>query len=104
MFDLTITLGNMIEVATILGGGVLVLIKLNNNVLTLNTNMGSLQNDVGGMQEEIKKITNLMTSVAIQSTRLDGISERLNLIERRTEELRRGDGFVTGARGINREY
>lgn len=90
MIDPTITLGNIIEISSILGGGLLVLIKLNNSVTVLKT-------DVAMMQREIVKIGDVLTKLAVTETRLSNI-------EQDVRELRHGDGFVNSPRGIDREY
>lgn len=66
MIDPTITLGNIIEIGSIIGGGLLVLIKLNNSVVGLKT-------DVATMQEEIKKIGDVLIQLAVTGTRLTNV-------------------------------
>lgn len=95
--DYTITLGNMIEIASIIGGGLLVLIRLNNNVVSLKT-------EVSGMQDEIKKLGEIMIAQADIRGELKGIGARLTTAEQDIREVRHGDGFVRGALGIDREY
>lgn len=68
MIDPTITLGNIIEIASIIGGGVAVLIKLNNSVVGLKT-------DVATMQEEIKKIGDVLIQLAVTGTRLSNVEQ-----------------------------
>jgi hypothetical protein len=77
-FEASITLGNLIEISSILGGGLLVLLRLNNSVV-------QLAHDMRDVQEEIKKIGELMRQVAVQSARLDAISDRMNMMDRRIE-------------------
>ncbi len=79
--DYTITIGNMIEIATIAGGGIWVLIK----------------SDVDKMQKEIIKIGDVLTQLAVTKTRLDNMETDIR-------ELRHGHGFVQGPTGIDREY
>ncbi len=88
--DYTITVGNIIEIATIAGGGIWILIKLNNSVAILKT-------DVDKMQREIIKIGDVLTQLAVTKTRLDNMETDIR-------ELRHGEGFIKGPRGIDREY
>lgn len=90
MIDPTITLGNVIEIASIVGGGLLVLVKLNNTVAVL-------KNDVAGMKLEIQKMAEVLTNQAVINTRMAAVEQDIR-------ELRHGDGFVQGRRGIDREY
>ena len=88
--DYTITVGNIIEIATIAGGGIWVLIKLNNSVSVLKI-------DVDKMQREIIKIGDVLTQLAVTKTRLDNMETDIR-------ELKHGDDFVRGPHGIDREY
>lgn len=88
MIDPTVTLGNIIEISSILGGGLIVLIKLNNSVMILKT-------DVALMQREIVKIGDVLTKLAVTENRLTNIETDIR-------ELRHGDGFVQ--RALDREY
>lgn len=97
MIDPTITLGNLIEIASIIGGGLLVLIRLNNNVVKLTS-------DVGSMQTEIKKLGEILIAQANLRGELQGITTRLGTAESDIRDLRHGDGFIRGARGIDREF
>lgn len=95
--DYTITLGNIVEVASIIGGGLMVLIKLNNNVVSLKT-------EVNGMQDEIKKLGDILIAQADIRSELRGLGTRLATAEQDIREVQHGDGFVRGPRGIDREY
>ncbi len=90
MIDPTVTLGNIIEITTIAGGGLWVLIKMNNSVAVLKS-------DVAMMQREIVKIGDVLTKLAVTENRLTNIETDIR-------ELRHGDGFVRGSHGIDREY
>lgn len=97
MIDPTVTLGNLIEIASIIGGGLLVIIRLNNNVVKLTT-------DVGGMQVEIKKLGDILIAQANLRGEIQGMSTRLSMAESDIRDLRKGDGFIRGTHGIDREY
>ncbi|MBN9601801.1 MAG: hypothetical protein J0G33_02600 [Afipia felis] len=86
--DYTITVGNIIEIATIVGGGFMFLNSLKNTV-------GNLKKDVAGMQDEIKKIGQVLIQMAVTTTRLDNH-------DREISELKHGRGFIREA--IDREY
>lgn len=82
LIDPTITIGNLIEIASIVLGGLLVMVRLNNTVAKLAVDMQQVQ-------AEIKKIAELMTTVAVQDVRLDSLNDRLNTMDRRYDELRK---------------
>jgi K+/H+ antiporter YhaU regulatory subunit KhtT len=80
VIDYTITVGNIIEIAAITAGGVLVLISLKNTVANLKI-------DVDGMQQEIKKLAAVLTEMAVANNRLTNIEEDIR-------ELKHYRGFV----------
>lgn len=87
LIDPTVTLGNLIEIGSIVVGGLLVLVRLNNNVVRLTT-------DFGSMQVEIKKLGEILITQANIRGELQGITTRLSTAEQDIRELRHGDGFV----------
>jgi len=91
MIEQTITIGNIVEIASILGGGLIVFITLRNTV-------ANMKDDVVGMQNEIKKLADVITRMAVTDVRLTNLEQDIR-------ELRHGRGFVQGERsGIDREY
>lgn len=90
VIDYTITVGNIIEIASIVGGGCAVFITLKNSV-------AELKKDVDGIQDEIKKIGDVLITQADQNRRILHLEDDVR-------ELRHGHGFVRGTGGIDREY
>lgn len=94
MVDPTITIGNILEVSAIVGGGFWFLIK-SGNKLTI------LANDVNYLKAKMNSVSDLLTSRAVIETRLAAAEQDIR-------ELRHGDGFIRNVRpskpGINKEY
>ena len=90
VIDYSITVGNLVEIASIIGGGILVMITLRSDVANMKTEMK-------GIQAEVKKIGDVLITQADQNRRILHLEEDLR-------ELKHGEGFVRGPRGINREY
>jgi len=86
--DYTITIGNIVEITAIVGGGFLFLITLQNTV-------GNLKEDVSSMQGEIKKLGQVLIQMAVTTTRLDNH-------DREISDLKHGRGFIRES--IDREY
>ena len=59
---------------------------------------------MNGMQQELKQLANVVTTQAVQTTRIDSLSASYTLLHRTVEDLRRGNGFVRGRSGIDGEY
>lgn len=104
MIDYTITIGNIIEIGSIVGGGILVLWTLKADVNTLKAGARSLKADLASMQIEIKKLGDILVNLADIRGEIKVLDTRITATEQDIRELRHGDGFVTGPRGIEREY
>ena len=68
------------------------------------TNSEHLAEEVKEMKEELKELTEVIKIQAVQNNRLDNMESHLASIDRRVEDLRRGNGFVKGRGGIDGEY
>lgn len=92
MIDYTITVGNIIEIGSIVGGGLLVLVTLRNTV-------NNLTDDMSDMKTEIKKVAEVLVTMAVTTKRLDHAEEDIR-------ELKHGRGFIQPRAddGINGPY
>lgn len=85
--DWTISLGNILQIVSVLGGGLLVLVAIRMDVQ-------NLKSDVTSIKAELKKIAEVMVITARQDERLKSQDERIKSVERGLEDLRHGKGFV----------
>lgn len=90
MIEQTITVGNIIEIVVIGAGGVSVFVTMKNTVANIRA-------EVSGMQTEIKKLADVITRMAVTDIRLTNVEQDIR-------ELRHGQGFVQGPRGVDREF
>lgn len=93
MIDYTITIGNLFEIASIIGGGLMVM-------ATLRGEVANIKAEVGGIQLEVKKIGEVLITQADQNRRILHLEEDLR-------ELRHGNGFIQarrGAQGVDGEW
>lgn len=98
VIDPTISAGNLIQVAAMLGGGLVVLV-------TLRSTVARLQTDVGSVQAEVKKMGDILVKMAVAENRLDNTDKRLTIVEEDIRDLRRGKGFIRGHRdSVEGEY
>lgn len=104
VIDYTITIGNIIEIGSIVGGGILVLWTLKADVNTLKTGAKTLKDDLAAMQSEIKKLGDILVNLADIRGEIRVLGTRITSAEQDIRELRHGDGFVKGPRGIDHEY
>ncbi len=95
------------EIITIVGLSLQTLIYLlaGYGLVVRNDQSGKdLKQEVEAIQEEIKGMAKVVTQVAVQKNELDNVNQRLNTLDKRIEDLRRGHGFIAGAKGIEREF
>jgi K+/H+ antiporter YhaU regulatory subunit KhtT len=63
-------------------------------VIRNDENRKSLEKQISNIQEELKALGKIMTQMAVQTTRIDAISQRVNLLDQRVDDLRHGKGIV----------
>lgn len=85
MIEQTITVGNIIEIISILAGGLIVFTTLRNTVQ-------NMQADMAGMQQEIKKLAEVVTQMAVTNVRLTNVEQDIR-------EMRHGRGFIVDRPG-----
>lgn len=97
MIDYTITIGNIVEIGSIVLGGCAVL-------WTLKSDVKTLKRDFVAIQDEIKKLGEILVDLADIRGDIKSLTTRITANEQDIRELRHGDGFVKGPRGVDRVY
>jgi hypothetical protein len=87
VIDYTITIGNIIEIGSIVGGGFAVFITLKNNVSTL-------KDDVWEMQKEVKKLGDVLIGMARFDEKLTNLDRRVTVHDHKIDELQHADSFA----------
>ncbi len=85
MIDYTITIGNIVEIATLIGGGTYAVVQMKGTVT-------NLKNDMTDMKVEIKKVGEVLIQMAVTDNRLTNVEQDIR-------ELKHGEGFVLPLRG-----
>lgn len=94
MIDPTITIGNIIEISAIIGGGLLVLLTLRTDVKSLKEGAEALSNRIDGMQAELRRLGDVLIDLANVRGEIRVLDSRLTAAEKDIRELRHGDGYV----------
>jgi hypothetical protein len=97
MIEQTITVGNIIEIIVIGAGGIGVF-------FTLKSTVANIKHEVEGIQKEIEKLGDILIAQADIRGEIKVINTRIASAEQDIREMRHGEGFVKGPRGIEREY
>lgn len=91
ILDLVLKLATL---AGVVGGGGTIVWRMS-RMATRFEMIGSAQaNEIAALKDEMIKMRELMTAVAVQKVLIENQSERLNLLDKRYEELRHGEGYV----------
>jgi hypothetical protein len=100
MIDLGAVL-QIIQIASIIGGGGFVIFKIGRQTgkiqlaIELQAQASKQQGEeISELKAEMKQFSALLTTVAVQGSRLDNIEGRINTLDHRYEELRHGEGYV----------
>lgn len=92
--DFTITVGNIIEIMTIAGGGLLVVLRMGGDLRNMKYDMTHMKSQVQTLSGAFDKLGTILTKVAVQDTRLTGLEEDKRRLERRLDEFAHGRGFI----------
>ena len=87
MFDTTITIGNLLEIVAIIGGGLLVVFRMGGDIRVMKVDMAHLKATVSSLTAAFDRLGAILTQVAVQDTRLVAMEKRL-------DELAHGRGFI----------
>lgn len=88
MIDYTITVGNIIEIGSIILGGCAVLWTLKGDVKILKLNAHTLKLDLSAMQAEIKKLGEIMVNLADIRGDIKGLALRISMAEQDIREIK----------------
>lgn len=95
-------------VATLIGIGVQTAIFLLGGftmVIRNNDGQKTLARQVDEMKRELEKLATIITVQAVQTARIDTLTQQLAQLEKRWDELRRGTGWVQRERKtVDGEY
>lgn len=93
MIDWNVRVGDLLVVASLAGSCIVYAFKSGRFAESIK----NMQREIVALQKLAESITALLTTVAVQKTELENIREDVR-------ELKHGEGFVRGVRGIDREY
>jgi hypothetical protein len=86
-----------VQTLALLGGGAVM-------VLRNSWSTQDMKEDMKGMAEDLKKLTEVIITQAVQTTRLDNQGSQLAVLQREVSDLRRGVGWKIGKQGEGNEY
>lgn len=87
LFDWTVNLGNLIQILTVVGGGVLVFARQSNKINLLAKSIEHLELAQKVLNEAFAQLGKILTQVAVQDS-------RIGMMEKNLDEIRHGKGFI----------
>lgn len=93
MIDWNVRIGDLLVVASLIGTGIVYAFKSGRFAESIK----HMQKEIVALKDNLKVIGDVLTMVAVQKTEIKNIQEDI-------KELKHGDGFVRGSKGIDREY
>ena len=94
MIDPTVTLGNIIEIGTIAGGGIIALAKMAGRVTDLKNEVhiviAALKSEVGGVKLDMAELKNELKRIGQVKTDIAVINQRILNVEQDLREVRHG--------------
>lgn len=91
MIDWSISVGSMIQMVLIIGGGMWVFQALRADVKIIRHDMATMKQRQDDLGEAFTQLGTILTQVAVQD-------ERLNQMAKTIDELRHGQGYVNPMR------
>lgn len=96
-FEWTIKFGDLLTVVSALVIAAAFLHKRGGQEASVQVTLTELAKDFGEMKDQMMAFSKAISDIAVQRV-------EINLLMKWYDELRRGEGFVRGGRGIDREY
>jgi hypothetical protein len=108
MIDYTINAGQIAEIVSILGGGLFAVLRMSGKIDTkialLHLDFTTVKDDMSAVKAKIEKVNDVLVSLADIRGELNVLRARMTALDQGLNELRHGDGWVQGRRGIDHEY
>lgn len=106
MFEWTIRFGDVLTFLGALFVGAGLLVRWGGGGQKIEDALVQVQRELSGVNTELEKLAQVITLQAVQTVRIDNLSERIRLLQQNVEDLRRGRGFIQDrdAKSVDREY
>ena len=81
-------------IATVAITSMLTLGKIGRMAGIMETTLANQNTMIGELKAEIKALANVVTTQAVQNSRIDSITDWVTRVDKRVDELAHGEGFV----------
>lgn len=87
MIDWSVSLGNVLTILSVIGSVITLVYSMKNDISILKRDIDYLQDSHKALTEAFNQLGKILTQVAVQD-------QRLNMLEKRVDEIAHGKGFV----------
>lgn len=94
IIDYTFTIGNILEILAIIGGGIGFLIRVNGKMTGITNEVSDLKEDISEIKKDIVKLGDVMVKLAVSDERANATDRRMESLENDYRELRKGNGWI----------
>lgn len=94
MIDWNVRIGDIAVIASLAGTCIFYAFRSGRFAESIMT----MQKEISELKEVAKSMIVIITNQAVQTVRQDAQGERLNILDKRIEDLRRGEGLITKGR------
>lgn len=91
VIDWSISVGNLLQMVAMVGGGLWVFFQLRADVRILKNDISNMEKRQNDLNEAFTQLGTILTQVAVQD-------QRMVQIEKTVDEMRHGQGFVNPMR------
>lgn len=89
MIEYTVSLGNILTIITVVGAVMTFIWNMKGDINIVKNDVRYLQESQKALTEAFSQLGKILTAVAVQDT-------RINMIEKKMDELAHGHGYVDG--------
>lgn len=94
-FDWTVSVGNLLSAAIVIGGWFYAFFKLQGDVRIIKHDQKQTDTKVNLINDNINTLTSILTKVAVQEERFISFGHRIEVSEQDIRDLQNGIGFKT---------
>lgn len=94
MVEWNIRIGDVAVIASLVGSCLFYAFRSGRFAESLLT----MQREISELKEVARSLSVIITNQAVQTVRLDSQGERINILDKRLEDLRRGEGLIERTR------
>lgn len=87
IIEYTISIGNIFTILAVLGGAMTFIYTIKNEISLVQSDVRHLEDGQRSLAEAFSQLGKILTAVAVQDS-------RINMIEKRFDELSHGRGFI----------